>query len=453
MGELREVLAGRRGRLLIALLIGEFGAAVTGTAYSSVLPVASAELHGAALYGATVVAANFATLLVLTTGHGLARLRARGSLLVATLLFVVGVALSAGAASMWFVLAGMVVRGLAAGVLAGFEMTAVGALYDDRLRPRAIGLFAIVWLLPSLVGPLVNSVLTLAFSWRLAMAWPALLVVGSRVFIGRDADLVPWGGGATRTLRIGPGLALLAALVAAACAPAVTGPGGVLLLVVGTLTAGALSVTILAGRLAGDRDRLGLVVVFALLCVTFFGGHQLASLAAIDGLGYGIVTATVTIGGAQVAWSLLGVRGTGRLPVDDRPLGLLLVATALAVVGLALIGDVGGSLGRVALVGGWTLAGVGMGLAYRELSSDALAGLPAERVEHAAVALTFAELAATTIGSLAVGGWYSLGHVDRVAPRLSLGSAYLALAAVGAVTVAALRVSAVRTSRPVRQQG
>lgn len=480
MDELREVLAGRRGRLLVALLIGEFGAAMTGTAYSSVLPVASAELHGAALYGATVVSANFATLLVLTTGVGslgrisqrharraalrlrsgcvgadsphsrpalaptrrvlglhwrrLGELRARGCLLVATLLFLVGVALSAGAPSMWFVLVGMVVRGLAAGVLAGFELTAVGALYDDRLRPRVVGLFAICWLLPSLVGPVANSLLTLAVSWRLALAWPAVLVVGSRVLIGRDADLVPWGGGAGRSLEFTPALGLLGALVAAACAPAVTGPGGVLMLVGGVLAAAALSVRVLARRLGGDHARLALMVVFALLCLTFFGGHQLASLAAIEGLGYGVATAAVTVGAAQIAWSLLGLRGATPLRPDARILGLVLVAAALAVVGLALVGGVGGVSGRVALIGGWTVGGIGMGLAYRELFSDAVAGLPAERVEPAAVALTFAELAATTIGSLAVGGWYSLGHVDGVAPRWTLGSAYLCLAAVAAAT-------------------
>ncbi|MBB4683425.1 hypothetical protein [Amycolatopsis jiangsuensis] len=56
---LRAVFAGRRGRLLAALLFTEFGGAVQSIAYSSVLPIASNELSGSALYGATLAAGSF----------------------------------------------------------------------------------------------------------------------------------------------------------------------------------------------------------------------------------------------------------------------------------------------------------------------------------------------------------------------------------------------------------
>lgn len=448
-GSWGEIFAGDRGRLLVALLLGELGAAVTGTAYSTVLPIASAELHGAGLYGATLVAGSFATLLVLATGVGpLARLSPRGALALGTLLFVAGVALGAGAIAMWQVLLGMVVRGLAAGLLAGLELTAVGALYDDGLRPRVVGLFAIVWLLPSVAGPVANSLLTMAVSWRLALAWPVVLVVASRVMVGRRLDLVPWHRETSGRLAARPALALLAGLVLAACAPAVAGTGGAVLLLAGLALAAAASVAVLARRLGDDPPRLRRMLVFAVLCLTFFGGHQLASLAAIEGLGDGVVTAAVTVGAAQAAWSLLGLRRRQAFPFDDRVVGLALVAAALVIVAAVLLARPGGGMGRVALVGGWTVAGVGMGLAYRELFSDGLAGLPTEAVSTAAVALTFAELAATTIGSLGVGGWYSLGHVDGIAAHESLGGAYLLLGVVAAgAGVAAWRESGRRAGR------
>jgi hypothetical protein len=46
---LRVVFAGRRGRLLAALLLAEFAAAVQGIAYATVLPLAAQELDGGAL--------------------------------------------------------------------------------------------------------------------------------------------------------------------------------------------------------------------------------------------------------------------------------------------------------------------------------------------------------------------------------------------------------------------
>ena len=446
-GGLREIFAGRRGRLLAALLTAELGAAVTGIAYSTVLPVASDELHGAALYGATVVAANFASVVVLATGLGsLARLTSHQTLLLATVLFLAGVGLSAGAWSMWLVLAGMVVRGLAGGLLAGFGLTAVGALYDDRLRPRVVGLFAVVWLVPSLVGPLVNSVVTLAASWRLAMAWPAALVVVARLLVSRDADLVPWTRDHTRRLDVGPALALLGGLVAAACAPAARGSVGVVLLVGGVAVAAAASAAVVH-RQVRDPARVRVMAVFALLCLTFFGGHQLASLAAVEGLGRGVVTAALTVGGAQVAWSLTGLRRGGRrTPLGDAPVvGLALVAGGLVTLGVTMLAHPVGA--AALLVGGWTVGGTGMGLAYRQLFSDALAGLAAAEVAPVAVTLELAELAATTIGSLGVGGWYSLGHVDGATAQVSLGGAYLLLGAAAAGAALVARVTSVR-ARP-----
>ena len=155
---LRAVFAGRRGRLLLALLLAEFAAAVQGIAYATVLPLASRDLDGGRLYGATLAAGSLVTVLVLAAGSGVtARFGARTTLLVATLLYVAGVALAATAPAMGWLLAGSVLRGLAGGLLAAFGLTAVGGLYEDALRPRVLSLFALIWLLPSLLGPPLNG--------------------------------------------------------------------------------------------------------------------------------------------------------------------------------------------------------------------------------------------------------------------------------------------------------
>src|SRR3712207_5656605 len=102
---LRAVFAGRRGRLLAALLLAEFAAAVQGIAYATVLPLASRDLDGSRLYGATLAAGSLVSVLVLAAGAGLtARLGPRRTLLVATVVYVVGVALSAAAPAMAWLL-------------------------------------------------------------------------------------------------------------------------------------------------------------------------------------------------------------------------------------------------------------------------------------------------------------------------------------------------------------
>lgn len=108
---------------------------------------------------------------MLATGPGpLGRLDSTRTLVLGTALFLGGVGLLATAVSMIWILVGMVLRGLAAGLLTSFGLTAIGALYEDALRPRVMGLFAVVWLLPSLAGPALNAAIAIAFGWRAATA-------------------------------------------------------------------------------------------------------------------------------------------------------------------------------------------------------------------------------------------------------------------------------------------
>lgn len=224
---LRDLFAGRRGRLLIALLVAEFGAAVQSIAYSSVLPIAAGSLHGTSLFGATLGAGSFTTILVLAIGPApFAKLSPRQLLLGATLLYVVGALMCVTATAMILITLGVVVRGLAAGMLAGFGLSALGGLFEGEARVRVYGLFALVWLLPSLAGPVVNAAVAVAGGWRAAFAWPAVLVLLGRVLIGRDIDVVPWSR--SRAARPSPLriAALLVGLLLAGVAGVVGGWAG-----------------------------------------------------------------------------------------------------------------------------------------------------------------------------------------------------------------------------------
>src|SRR5262245_28828103 len=144
---LRAVFRGRRGRLLAGLLLAEFGAAVQSVAYSTVLPLASRELDGSSLYGATLASGTLATIGVLALGpRVVGALSAAWTLIVATGLYLGGVVAAAAAPAMGWVLAGSVARGIAAGLIAGFGLSAIGGLYEDAVRTRVLGMYALIWL-------------------------------------------------------------------------------------------------------------------------------------------------------------------------------------------------------------------------------------------------------------------------------------------------------------------
>jgi MFS family permease len=441
---LRAVFAGPRGRLLAALLLAEFAAAVQGIAYVTVLPFAARDLDGGRLYGATLGAGNLVTALVLALGAGLtARFRPRTTLAAATGLYVLGVTLAATAPAMPFLLAGAAVRGLAAGLLVALGMSAIGGLFEDALRPRVIGLFAIVWLLPSLAGPALNAAIAVAAGWRWAMAWPAVVVVVARILVGRYADRIP-ASTERRPVAVGTALVAVGGLLVASVASG-SGRWGVPLLVVGLVAACGAGARLLVSAAAGSRLRARVLLCFAALGMAFFGGDGLVPLSVVEGLGHGVVASAVAVGSGLVCWSLTGLRPQppGRSP-DAGTVGVSLLTGALLVEALVQFDVLTRSAELPVVVAAWAVAGLGMGLAYGRLSAQAFDDLATEAVPPVAAAVAFAETGSAVVGSLLGGGVYSLGLGLGAPARGAIGVAFL-LAAGAAATGTVLAVG--RTTR------
>jgi len=430
---LRVVFAGRRGRLLAGLLLAEFAAAVQVVAYAAVLPVAARDLGGQRLYGATVAAGALVTVFVLALGPALlTRLAPRPALLWATTLYAAGALSAALAPAMGWVLGGSLLRGAASGLLLGVGLSAIGGLYEDQLRPRVLGLFAVMWLLPSFAGPTLTSVVAVTAGWRWAMAWPVLLVVAARMLVVRDAGLIPWRRTGERP-AIGNGLAVVAGLAVASSSSVVGGAAAGLIFAAGLAMAVVSSHRVLAG-LVPEPARRRLVVAFAILCLAFFGGETLVPLLVVEGLDRGVVASGVALGAGLVAWSLTGLR-TPQL-ADPARVGVALVGTGLAALAVAaVLGRATAPVGLLIVVGGFAVAGAGMGLAYPRLMSRAFDTLDAEAAAGVAAAVGFAEVAGTAVGSLLGGGLFSLGESVRVQAgwSIAVASAMLAAVAVGAL--------------------
>ncbi|HWD62405.1 MAG TPA: MFS transporter, partial [Humibacter sp.] len=293
---LRQVFHGRRGVFLFSMLLAEFGGGMQGLAISTVLPVVAQELHGFVLFGATLAAGNIAAVLMLAfSAPLLARIRPTVVIAVATVVYVVGVALTVVAPTMEWVLAGMVVRGVGFGLITGFGSSAIGGLFDGRERPRVLGLYAFVWLIPSVLGPALNAAIAQWVGWRWALGWPVVLVLGARVLMWAYSSAIPWER-RREPLRAGAGVVVAVLLGIGAAASATTGSPGTTIFAIAALGAAVGTVAFLV-RGARDARLSRTLVTFGALCAGFFGIDALLSVTAIEAFGGGLLWASVAITG------------------------------------------------------------------------------------------------------------------------------------------------------------
>jgi hypothetical protein len=174
---------------------------------------------------------------------------------------------------------------------------------------------------------------------------------------------------------------------------------------------------------------------FAGLVTAYIAGDGLIPLAVIEGLHRGVVAGAVAVGAGLVAWSLTGLRPR---PVGRRPdagiVGLALAAAGLLAEAAVQVGPMPRAAALPVAVAAWAVAGLGMGLAYGRLSSQAFDGLAPGQVPAVGSAVAFAETAAVVVGSLLGGGVYSLATGLGATTRSSIGGALLLAAAVALVS-------------------
>lgn len=149
------------------------------------LPTAAEDLDGVALF--PLVAGCFVAASLLggvLGGHWADRSGARRPLALGMILSVVTLLVSASSLSVWQLVVGRFVDGLAAGMVAVSVTTAIGQSYPEYLRPRMLAMMSASWIIPSLIGPPIAGVVAEAWSWRVVFyglaaltALPAIALV------------------------------------------------------------------------------------------------------------------------------------------------------------------------------------------------------------------------------------------------------------------------------------
>ena len=377
-----------RGTLVLAagIVALEFAAAVTGFVASTLLPVVARDLDAGDRLGLLIAGSALGLFVALPlASRVLDRLGARGTLAAGMLAYVGGLVLAAAARNAWMFAMGQLFTGLAGGLLAVFGVSAAIRHLDERVRLRVVAASSAMWIVPALAGPAATLGLEHLVGWRWTLLVPVPFVLFGRLLVVRAVRDDPPADAAPRPL----GRTLLVPLGAAGV---VLSEGRWPLAVAGAVVAVAGMVAILPPGTArlrrGTPAALAAMVLFA---VGYFGADSLITVLLTTGFRMSLGQAAIVLSAAPLAWAVTSLFAR-RFPAT----GLSLTALGTAVVAA------GGPFAVV--LGAWTVAGIGVGLAYPGLyvraSTPGRSGLTATEL---ATAVITAECVGQLLGR-AVGG-------------------------------------------------
>lgn len=355
-----------------------FLGAFESLAVTTIMPLVSRDLHGASLY-ALAFAGPLATGVIGMVGAGnwSDRRGPAAPLYASVALFVLGLLIAGTAGTMEILVLGRLVQGLGGGAMTVALYVLVARVYPPALHPKIFAAFAASWVVPSLVGPFAAGVVAQLSSWHwvflgvVGLVVPALLMVVPAVrglHPEPAAEPVPWAFG-----RMGWAALAALAVLGLNLSAEVPGFGGVMAVVALVLAVVALRPLVPRGTLTARRGLPSVIVVRGLASAAFFGAEVYLPYLLTDRYAFMPTFAGLTLTGAALAWAgasaiqgRMGARLVDALAVRIGA-ALVLVAIGLAFVTAAL------SLSPAIAVGGWILAGGGMGLMYPRLSVMTLA--------------------------------------------------------------------------------
>jgi len=328
---------------------------------------------------------------------------------------------------------------------------AIGRSLPETLRARMMAVLSTAWVAPGLAGPAVSAEVARLFGWRwVFLGLLPIVAVAGTIAVPALIRLGPPASGGAEEHRMIDGFRtaagatmILAGLTLAAGSGAGKGRvgavvGGVALIATGA-AAGlpALRRLVPPGTLAARAGLPATILSRGLLTFTFFGADAYVTLAVTAVRHRTPVVAGIAVTGATVAWTAgawiqARLSGTweGRRLVRS---GLVVVLAGIAGMVLVLLPGVPVAEGLAA----WTVAGLGMGLAYAPISLMMLQKAPAGQEGRASASLNLADVLGTAIG-IGVGGAAVAAAAGRDL-RVGIIAAFCAAAAVGLAALAVTR--------------
>jgi len=441
-GRVPGLWAPQRRALTAGLVLTVTFVASEALAVVTVMPVVARDLGGLRLYGWVFSGFMLGSVVgIVAAGREADRRGPAVPFVAGVVLFGSGLAVAGLAPSMGVLVAGRVIQGLGAGAVPSVAYATIGRSLPETLRARMMAVLSTAWVVPGLVGPAISAEVARLFGWRWvflgllpvvaiagSIAVPALIRLGpppaSQARVHRLTDGLRTAAGATMLLA---GLSLATASGAILAGFALIAGGGVAGLP-------ALRRLLPAGTLTGHQGLPATIASRGLLTFTFFGADAYVTLAVTAVRHRSPVVAGLAVTGATVAWTAgawvqarLNTVWAGRRLVRT---GLVIILAGIAGMVVVLQPTVPVAVGLAA----WTVAGLGMGLAYAPLSLMMLQKALPGQEGQASASLNLADVLGTALG-IGVGG-AAVAAAAGGDLRLGIAAAFAVAAAVGLVALA-----------------
>ena len=413
-----------------------FLAAIQSLAVTTVMPVVSDDLDGAALY-AIAFSGTLATGVIgmVAVGAWSDRSGPVWPLTASVILFVGGLIVAGLAPTMEVLVIGRLIQGLGTGGQTVALYVVVARVYPPAIHGRVFAAFSAAWVVPSLIGPFLAGAVTEYIHWRWVFLGVAALTVLAYIMVATRLWGTPLDTEHPSTARIGPRLACAVAVAIGALALSLAGELGPFAIptVVASVIVIAFAVRPLLPRrtLTAARGLPSVVLMRGLIAGALFGAEIYVPYLLIDEYDFSPTWAGLGLTAAALTWAAAAdVQGRfgdriGNTRITIFGVAQLAAATAVCALSATL------HLHPLIIVIGWAFAGSGMGLMYPRLTVLTLAySTPRDQgFNSSALSISDSVGAATSIAAMGI-VFTSLIATDAAFPAvflLGVGLALLAL--------------------------
>jgi MFS family permease len=333
------------------------------------------------------------------------------------------------------------VQGLGAGAVPAVAYASIGRSLPDALRPRMMAVLSSAWVVPGLFAPGVAAFVLRHASWRwIFLGLAPLVVVTGLVALPALLRLGPPGGeGTQRRLVAALAVAGGAGLVLAG----LTEQGVVVRLpLIGAglaLGVPALRRVLPPGALRARPGLPATVISRGLLTFAFFGADAYLPLAVQSARHESPTLTGVAITAATLSWTA-GAWVQARMASAREGRGMVATGVMLVLVGTAgLAATLFSSVPVWVVVPAWTVAGLGMGLAYAPITVLVLREAPPGGEGAASASLTLCDTLGWALGTGVGGGAIAAAEASGWPLRNGILLALACAAAVGLLCLAVIR--------------
>jgi MFS family permease len=442
------VWAPARRRLTTGLVLTITLVAFEALAIATIMPVVSDDLGGLGLYGWVFSGFFLGNLLgIVLAGEAADRRGTRAPFLAGLVLFSLGLIIGGSAQSMPMLVAGRVAQGVGAGVIPAVAYASVGRGYPPELRPRVFAVFSSAWVVPGLIGPAAASAIERWSSWRVVfLALLPLVAVAAAMTLPALSSRAPAAAPGSPAAGSSRDRRRDAVVLVAGVALVLGGLGAheialtIALVVMGALPAAWAFVRLVpTGTVALRRGMPAAVGVRGILTFAFFGTDAYVSLAMTDARDQPTWVAGLALTGATLAWTT-GAWVQQRLVGERGPAWLVRRGFALLGVGIAgLLVALDPSVPVAVGIAAWSVAGLGMGLAYAPISVTVLGTAAPGQEGSASASLQLTDVLGVSLGTGLGGVFVALGDGRNWNTSSSLTLAFIVTLAVAAGGVFAAR--------------